>query len=163
EVADRLPFRRFVSDLRLDVELDPDLAGASVEDACLTVEPGSDELIVMLVGRVMNDVQRDRLTELSNQRLSESFARSQRSIQLTKTKIESLKIGIVQQAPSTEASQLCFGNGIRAYARKKYSDAYESFTRAHLESPTRIEIQYWRAICLIGCDREYDARRLLQG
>jgi len=159
--VEKLPFRQFVEELKLDIELDSEMAGASVDDAYLTTE-SSDEVFVVLIGRVLNDSQRARMTDMSNQKLEKMFGDAKRKITLTKTKPENGE-GVVEFVPSAEVAQFCFGLGIQRFTNQQYAEAYRVFTNAHQDAPTRVDIQYWRAVSLLGAGREPDARRLLQG
>lgn len=159
--VEKLPFRQFVEELKLDIELDAELAGASVDDAYLTTESG-DEVLVVLLGRVLNDNQRARMTDMSNQKLEKLFVGSTRKITLTKTKPENGE-GVIEFLPSAEVAQFCFGLAIQKFTNRQYGEAYRVFTQAHHDAPTRTDIQYWRAVSLLGAGREPEARRLLQG
>ncbi len=167
KVVDRLPFRQFVKELQLDIELSAELAGTAVEDAYYTAESGSDNVVVVLMGRVLNDAQREPLVELSNQRIKKLFAGANSEIPLTKTNTEGgdgvVKDGVVVITPSNAVAQLCFGLGMQKFTHGHYAEAYQTFTTAHLDAPRRTDIQYWRVVSLIGCGRDPDARRLLEG
>ena len=162
KTVDRLPFRQFVKELQLDVELDAELAGVAIEDAYYSAEPGSEDVFVILMGHVLNDAQRAPLEELSNQRLKKLFAGTNTEIPLTKTKVEGGD-GVVMITPSSAVAQFCFGLGMRRFSMGNYEEAYQTFTTAHLDAPKRVDIQYWRVVSLIGSGREQDARRLLEG
>ena len=160
-VIDRVPFSQYVEELQSDVELDASLAGAAVDGAYYMSE-SDGEVFVILTGRVINDAQRERLAEMSDNKLKKLFVDSKRELPLTKT-IAEKRVGIVAATPSAEVAHYCFGLGVQSHTQGMHADAYQMFTRAHLEAPSRIDIQYWRAVSLIGSGREPDARRLLEG
>jgi hypothetical protein len=164
-VIDRLPFRQFVEELKKEVEFSPEMAGAAFEDAYY-FDDADEGVIVVLVGRVMNDDQTQRMTQLSNSRLRKLFGESVLAIKSSKPtgKEGERKEGkaIVQKQPLLEVASFCFDLGLQRFTSQNYEDAYASFTRAHLESPKRIDIQYWRIVSLLGNHRDADARHLLQ-
>jgi len=162
KVVDRLPFKQMLDELRTDVELTAEMAGASVEDAYYFNDSG-DEVFVILVGRVLDDSQRDRMTQMSNLRIRKMFGESVRRIQLTKTKTEKYGNGVIEFHPSSEVASFCFNLGLQSFIGHRYEEAYRSFTQAHLDSPRRADIQYWRVVSLLGSGRDADAKRLLQG
>ena len=159
---ERLPFEKLVSELRLDVELGSEFAGAAVDGAYFTAE-SSDEVIVMLTGRVRNDSQRDRLSELCQQKMHKLFVGSTTKIEFAKTKPEKGGEGVIDFQPAEEVGYFCFNLATEQFSRGDYALAYRTFTEAHLAAPSRIDIQYWRVVSLLGSDRESDAKRLLQG
>ena len=160
-VIGRLPFRQLVDELKLDVELSRDLGGAAVDDAYYS-DDGGDEVSVILVGRVLNEGQREKITQMSNAKISKLFGDSVHEIKSTKTKTARYGNGIVQTLPSSEVASFCFDLGLQRFTGRSYAEAYVSFTRAHLESPLRLDIQYWRVVSLLGTGRDPDAKRILE-
>jgi hypothetical protein len=155
ETAAQLPIHRLLTDLESQVEFDPKLSGAAVEDGFLSESDG--QLFLNLVGRVSNDDQRAAITNIG-QDLATTLLRG--APQQINVRAEPLSVLLRQ--PSTFLSSRCFNQALECYVHCRFDAAYRLFTRASLEAPTRRDIHFWRAASLIAAKRDLDAERLLQ-
>ena len=161
-VIGRLPFRQLISELKTDIEFSNDMKGAAIEDAYYFDE-ASEDVSVVLVGRVMDEGQRETMTRMCNAKIGKLFPDGvPGGFMSTKTKTRQYVEGVVHVNPSAEIASFSFDLGVQRYAARNYEDAYVSFTRAHVEAPGRLDIQYWRVVCLLAGGRDADAKRLLQ-
>ena len=162
--TDKLPFRQFVDELQIEIELSSDLAGASLTSAYLSSDANPDNIDLFLVGSVVSEDQRSRMTDLANEKFAVLFAGTFLADSDVKTLHETEGYPEVANAkPAPLVSSYCYNLALHRFRSMNYDDAYRSFTQALLESPGRRDIQYWRVICLIGASREADAKKLLTG
>lgn len=155
EVASRLPIHRLLNDLQSQVEFDPKLAGAAVEDGFLSESDG--QLFLNLIGRVSTDDQRAAITNIG-QDLATSLLRGAPQ----QVNVRAEPVTVLLRQPSSYVSSRCFNQALECYVHCRFDAAYRLFTRSSLEAPTRRDIHFWRVACLIAAKRDLDAERLLQ-
>lgn len=158
EIMKQIPFKKFVKAVSHEVELTTELAGAALDDAYL-----GESKEVIPVGRIVNNNQQGLMINLCNSKFDELFgpeAETEESNNLVKAKPNpELRV----KKPTGATAGYCFSLGRQFFTKQLYEEAYKSFTEAHLDAPGRQDVQYWRVLSLLGCGREADARRLLEG
>jgi hypothetical protein len=155
EITAQLPIHRLLTDLESQIEFDPTLAGAAVEDGFLSESDG--QLFLNLMGRVSNDDQRTAITNIG-QDLARTLLRGAPQ----QINVRAVPLSVILRQPSTFVSSRCFNQALECYVHCRFDAAYRLFTRASLEAPTRRDIHFWRVACLIAAKRDLDAERLLQ-
>jgi hypothetical protein len=155
EITAQLPIHRLLTDLESQIEFDPTLAGAAVEDGFLSESDG--QLFLNLMGRVSNDDQRTAITNIG-QDLARTLLRGAPQ----QINVRAVPLSVILRQPSTFVSSRCFNQALECYVHCRFDAAYRLFTRASLEAPTRRDIHFWRVACLLAAKRDLDAERLLQ-
>lgn len=155
EIGARFPIHRLLTDLESQVEFDPRLAGAAVEDGFLSESDG--QLFLNLIGRVANDDQRAAITNIGQDLATTLLKGAPQPIN-----VRAEPATVLLRQPSSFVSSRCFNQALECYVHCRFDAAYRLFTRASLEAPTRRDIHFWRAACLIAAKRDLDAERLLQ-
>ena len=158
----QLPFRELLTQLQDAIELQPLFGGAAVEDAYYV--PGPDEtLFVNLIGRVANDEQRTEMITACNELLRRLFGPLTERVQLAKADPPQDRFtGVRLVEPSEQMAAYVYDLGVAAFVRREYSQAYCYFTRARLDAPLVVELQYWRIVALIGIGNDERAALLLE-
>ncbi|HVV99852.1 MAG TPA: hypothetical protein VHB77_05910 [Planctomycetaceae bacterium] len=154
DVTTRLPIHRLLTDLESQIEFDPKMAGAAVEDGFLSEADG--QLFLNLIGRVANDEQRAAITNIGQDLVATLFRNAPQQVN-----VRAEPVTVVIRQPSSYVSSRCFNQALECYTHCRFDAAYRLFTRSSLEAPTRRDIQFWRVAALIGAKRDLDAERLL--
>lgn len=156
----RLPFRALFAELRETVELHPALPGVAIDDAYFVPGTG-DALLIHVVGRVSDPKQRTTVWRMLDVMLPRFFGSRFTRIHSPAVEPEFSTTGLVVLEPSEQAAARCYDRGVNAYLQHDYATAYWYFTRGHVDSPMREDMQYWRVASLIGAGREGKATVLL--
>lgn len=157
----QLPFSELLQEIQEAVEFDPVYDSAVVDDAYYLHGP-ENSIALNLVGRAASSEQRAAVMLAASELLDQQFGPRTARVRLVSSDGPVVEpAGIVIVAPSERVAEHCYDQGVKAYIVRDFPRAYFHFTRAHVESPIRKDIQYWRAASLIGSDREQHALLIL--
>ena len=157
----RLPFHEMLTNLQESVELQPAYGGAVVDDAYYMSGP-EDTLFINLVGRVATDDQRTDIISLCNDLIRRYFGPLTDRVRLAKADPPADNVlGVRLVHPSEQTAAQCFNRGVVAYTQRNYRLAYRFFTRARVDAPLQVHLQYWRIVSLIGMGQDAKAAVIL--